>query len=265
MSSTVVQTRFTANDGLFDRRGHVHAPGSECDVQSNPHRNASPHGDCSVNNARTNCVTESRDFETPDDYGLKRKDWSRGNPANRIVYWPRRHRACEAASSSAAARFARSSGTPIEQNPFFIEFPRRPVFAPPHRVAMSREVSDTVCQAMASPRVPWRRCWRLRGKHRARVNRAKISNQKYRQDVECELHSLKHRRHIDRYNNADNSASEPDSPGAASPDKTDRQRGFVLKRFPAKWRPVRVKKTRQIKNLEPRFDSIETEKALEFR
>src|SRR6266851_1549198 len=28
------------------------------------------------------------------------------------------------------------------------------------------------------------------------------------------------------------------------------------------WKPVRVKKTRQIKNLEPRFDSIETEKAL---
>src|ERR1700716_3320602 len=28
------------------------------------------------------------------------------------------------------------------------------------------------------------------------------------------------------------------------------------------WRPVRVKKTRQIKNLEPRFDSIETDKAL---
>ena len=28
------------------------------------------------------------------------------------------------------------------------------------------------------------------------------------------------------------------------------------------WRPVRVKKTRQNKNLEPRFDSIETEKAL---
>jgi hypothetical protein len=28
------------------------------------------------------------------------------------------------------------------------------------------------------------------------------------------------------------------------------------------WRPVRVKKTRQIKNIEPRFDSIETEKAL---
>jgi hypothetical protein len=28
------------------------------------------------------------------------------------------------------------------------------------------------------------------------------------------------------------------------------------------WRPVRVKKTRQIKNLEPRFDSIETERAL---
>jgi hypothetical protein len=35
-----------------------------------------------------------------------------------------------------------------------------------------------------------------------------------------------------------------------------------LKRFQAKWAPVRVKKTRQIKNLEPRFDSIETEKAL---
>jgi hypothetical protein len=31
-------------------------------------------------------------------------------------------------------------------------------------------------------------------------------------------------------------------------------------RFQAKWRPVRVKKTRQIKNLEPRFDSIETER-----
>jgi hypothetical protein len=28
------------------------------------------------------------------------------------------------------------------------------------------------------------------------------------------------------------------------------------------WRPVRVKKTRQIKNPEPRFDSIETEEAL---
>jgi hypothetical protein len=35
----------------------------------------------------------------------------------------------------------------------------------------------------------------------------------------------------------------------------------ALKRFQAKWTPVRVKKTRQIKNLEPRFDSIETEKA----
>jgi hypothetical protein len=33
-----------------------------------------------------------------------------------------------------------------------------------------------------------------------------------------------------------------------------------LERFQAKWRPVRVKKTRQIKNLEPRFDSIETER-----
>ena len=35
-----------------------------------------------------------------------------------------------------------------------------------------------------------------------------------------------------------------------------------IQRFQAKWRSVRVKKTRQIKNLELRFDSIETEKAL---
>jgi hypothetical protein len=35
-----------------------------------------------------------------------------------------------------------------------------------------------------------------------------------------------------------------------------------LERFPAKWKPVRVKKTRQIKNLEPRSDFIGTEKAL---
>jgi hypothetical protein len=31
------------------------------------------------------------------------------------------------------------------------------------------------------------------------------------------------------------------------------------------WKPVRVKKTRQIRNSEPRFDSIETEKALTIR
>jgi general secretion pathway protein J len=36
----------------------------------------------------------------------------------------------------------------------------------------------------------------------------------------------------------------------------------ALTRFQAKWKPVRVKKTRQGKNLEPRFDSIEAEKAL---
>jgi hypothetical protein len=36
-----------------------------------------------------------------------------------------------------------------------------------------------------------------------------------------------------------------------------------LERFQAKWGPVRVKKMRQIKNLEPRFDSIETEEALD--
>jgi hypothetical protein len=35
--------------------------------------------------------------------------------------------------------------------------------------------------------------------------------------------------------------------------------GPALERFRAKWRPVRVKKTRQTKNLEPRFDSIETD------
>jgi hypothetical protein len=39
-------------------------------------------------------------------------------------------------------------------------------------------------------------------------------------------------------------------------------RRAALERFQAKWRPVRVKKTRQFKNPEPRFDSIETEKAL---
>jgi hypothetical protein len=32
----------------------------------------------------------------------------------------------------------------------------------------------------------------------------------------------------------------------------------ALERFPAKWSPVRVQKTRQIKNLEPRSDSIGT-------
>jgi len=36
-----------------------------------------------------------------------------------------------------------------------------------------------------------------------------------------------------------------------------------LERFPAKWKPVRVKKTRQNKNLEPRSDSIGTDKALD--
>jgi hypothetical protein len=34
-----------------------------------------------------------------------------------------------------------------------------------------------------------------------------------------------------------------------------------LERFRAKWIPVRVKKTRQNKNLEPGSDSIRTEKA----
>src|SRR5205814_1336816 len=39
---------------------------------------------------------------------------------------------------------------------------------------------------------------------------------------------------------------------------------LLLERFQAKWIPVCVKKTRQIKNLGPRFDSIETEKALQL-
>jgi poly(3-hydroxybutyrate) depolymerase len=39
----------------------------------------------------------------------------------------------------------------------------------------------------------------------------------------------------------------------------------VLERFPAKWIPVRVKKTRQNKKLELRSDSIGTEKALSDR
>jgi hypothetical protein len=64
MSSTVAQTRFTANDGLLDRRGHVNAPGSECDVQSNRHRDASPHDERPVRTTRRNCVTEAGDFET---------------------------------------------------------------------------------------------------------------------------------------------------------------------------------------------------------
>src|SRR5689334_3680669 len=38
--------------------------------------------------------------------------------------------------------------------------------------------------------------------------------------------------------------------------------GPAQKRFQAKWAPVRVKKTRQNKKLEPRSDSIGTEKAL---
>jgi transposase-like protein len=45
----------------------------------------------------------------------------------------------------------------------------------------------------------------------------------------------------------------------------DRSSAPHLERFPAKWKPVRVKKTRQNKRLEPRSDSIGTEKALEAR
>src|SRR5437867_6717742 len=42
----------------------------------------------------------------------------------------------------------------------------------------------------------------------------------------------------------------------------DGQIAGVLERLAGKWGTVRVKKTRQIKNLEPRSDSIGTEKAL---
>jgi hypothetical protein len=38
--------------------------------------------------------------------------------------------------------------------------------------------------------------------------------------------------------------------------------GTPPQRFQAKRKPVRRKKTRRIRNLEPRFDSIEAEKAL---
>jgi hypothetical protein len=39
----------------------------------------------------------------------------------------------------------------------------------------------------------------------------------------------------------------------------------LLERFRAKWKPVRVKKTRQNKRVEPRFDSIKTGMALGMR
>jgi hypothetical protein len=38
---------------------------------------------------------------------------------------------------------------------------------------------------------------------------------------------------------------------------------YPLRAFSSEVETVRIKKTRQIKNLEPRFDSIETEKVLE--
>ena len=65
----------------------------------------------------------------------------------------------------------------------------------------------------------------------------------------------------------------PAKSGFPSPRRPGEAAGFRWKwqtvkdlseRFRAKWTPVRVKKTRQIKNLELRFDSIETEKALEI-
>jgi hypothetical protein len=40
---------------------------------------------------------------------------------------------------------------------------------------------------------------------------------------------------------------------------------YRLEHFRAKWTPVRVKKMRQNKNIEPRSDSIGTEKALDAR
>jgi hypothetical protein len=53
---------------------------------------------------------------------------------------------------------------------------------------------------------------------------------------------------------------QSDDPAVETPDEDIN--GPRLERFGAKWKPVRVKETRQIKNLEPRFGSIETEKAL---
>jgi hypothetical protein len=47
---------------------------------------------------------------------------------------------------------------------------------------------------------------------------------------------------------------------ARPPGRRSRAAFRVLERFQAKWKPVRIKKTRQIKNLEPRFDSIEAER-----
>jgi len=62
---------------------------------------------------------------------------------------------------------------------------------------------------------------------------------------------------------ASGSGSRPQRGGAAEAGRDCRVAARRrLERFRAKWKPVRVKKTRQIKNLEPRFDSIETEKAL---
>jgi hypothetical protein len=41
--------------------------------------------------------------------------------------------------------------------------------------------------------------------------------------------------------------------------------GLTLEHFQAKWTPVRVKKIRENKNLEPRFDSIKSGNALGMR
>jgi hypothetical protein len=45
--------------------------------------------------------------------------------------------------------------------------------------------------------------------------------------------------------------------------KSGAGRIYLLERFRAKWIPVRVKKTRQNKRIEPGSDSIRTDKALE--
>jgi len=59
----------------------------------------------------------------------------------------------------------------------------------------------------------------------------------------------------------DNDAARLLAETARSPEGID-WKPDQLERFQAKWKPVRVKKTRQLKNLEPRFDSIEAETAL---
>jgi hypothetical protein len=47
--------------------------------------------------------------------------------------------------------------------------------------------------------------------------------------------------------------------------RQDRREANVLERFPAKWTRFGLRKRVKTRNLEPRFDAIETEKALDAR